>query len=241
MTITPDTLVGDVATVQPAAVKVFQRYNIDFCCGGRQPIARACEAAGVPVERVIGELRSAVQRQDVSPRDWRDVTLAELVRHIGGTYHKEQHAELQRLNAMMDKVERVHGTRRSDVIPLARLVRALTQELMFHTSDEDERLFPAIVALERGEAVELHGRALDRFLERLEDEHFTVGRMLQQLHALTSGFMPPDDACNTVRGLYHGLEDLSNTLKEHVHLENNVLFPRAAAIGRARADAIEEA
>jgi regulator of cell morphogenesis and NO signaling len=119
------------------------------------------------------------------------------------------------------------------------LFHALAQELLFHTADEEQRLFPAIVALERGEAVPLHGRALDRFLEKLEDDHFSVGRMLQQLHSLTGGFDPPEDACNTFRALYHGLHELSDTLKQHVHLENHVLFPRAAALGRARADAVE--
>jgi regulator of cell morphogenesis and NO signaling len=98
-------------------------------------------------------------------------------------------------------------------------------------------LFPAIAAIERREAVELHGRTLDRFLERLEDEHFLTGRMLRQLSALTDGFKPPSGACSAMVALYRGLEELCATLRVHVHLENHILFPRAAALGRARADA----
>ena len=162
------------------------------------------------------------------------------MRHISECYHAPQAMELERLNAMVDKVERVHGERWPALVPaLAEIVRGLTHELSFHTNEEEDRLFPAIVALERKEHVELHGRTLDRFLERLEDEHFSVGRQLEQMRALTGGFLPPDGACNTFRGLYHGLEELSSTLKEHVHLENHVLFPRAAALGRTRADAVE--
>jgi regulator of cell morphogenesis and NO signaling len=239
MKITPDTFVADVATAQPAAVKVFQRYNIDFCCGGQQPLARASHAAGVPVDQLIAELQSTGQLP-VGSRDWNAAPLSALARHISVTYHGPQAEELGRLGGMMDKVLHVHGERWPALVPpLAQLFHALAQELLFHTADEEQRLFPAIVALERGEAVPLHGRALDRFLEKLEDDHFSVGRMLQQLQSLTGGFDPPEDACNTFRALYHGLHELSDTLKQHVHLENHVLFPRAAALGRARADAVE--
>lgn len=239
MRITPETFVADVATAQPAAVKVFQRYNIDFCCGGQQPLARACQAAGVPVQQLIDELTSSGEPRAGS-QDWTTAPLSSLARHISAAYHAPQAEELGRLAAMMDKVLAVHGERWPALVPpLAQLFRALAQELLFHTADEEERLFPAIVAIERREAASLHGRSLDRFLEKLEDDHFSVGRMLQQLHALTDGFVPPEEACNTFRALYHGLHELSDTLKQHVHLENHVLFPRAAALGRARADAEE--
>ncbi len=241
MTITPETFVADVATAHPSAVKVFQRYNIDFCCGGRQPLRRACQTAGVPVERLIDELQS-VNGPDVAPaKNWNTAPLSALARHVSVAYHQPQAEELQRLGAMMDKVRHVHGERWPALVPpLAQLFGALAQELLFHTSEEEDRLFPAIVALERRESVVPHGRTLDRFLEKLEDDHFSVGRMLQQLHSLTDGFVAPAEACNTFRALYHGMQEFSDTLKQHVHLENTVLFPRAAALGRARADAVEE-
>ena len=241
MTITPETFVADVATAQPAAVKVFQRYNIDFCCGGQQPIRSACESAGAPLERVLDELQTAATAGPGESRDWSRAPLSALARHISQTYHEPQAEELQRLNHMMDKVESAHGATMPDLLqPLAQIVRGLSQELLFHTAEEEDRLFPAIVALERREGVVLHGRALDRFIERLQDEHVTVGRMLRQMRDVTGGFVVPSGACATFRALYHGLEELSASLHEHVHLENHVLFPRAAALGRARADAVEE-
>lgn len=242
MTITPETFVADVATAQPAAVKVFQRYNIDFCCGGQQPIRSACESVGAPLQRVLDELQTAAASGTGEGRNWSRAPLTALVRHISETYHAPQADELRRLNGMMDKVEAVHGARMPDLLqPLAQIVRGLTQELLFHTVEEEDRLFPAIEALDRRESVALHGRALDRFLEKLQDEHVTVGRMLRQMRDLTEGFVVPSGACATFQGLYHGLGELSASLHEHVHLENHVLFPRAAALGRARADGVDEA
>lgn len=240
MTITPETFVADVATGHPSSVRVFQRYGIDFCCGGRQPLRTASETAGVPLDRLIGDLEEATSVLDADRVDWAVAPLTELARHISETYHAPQAKELMRLEDMMARVERAHSDKWPDlVLSLGRVVRSLTHELLVHTDEEEERLFPAIVALEEGGHVALHGRALDRFIEQLEDEHVSVGRLLDRLRSLTGAFVPPEGACPTFRGLYHGLEELSATLKQHVHLENYVLFPRAAALGRARADAGE--
>ena len=240
MTITPDTFVADVATGSPASVKVFQRYGIDFCCGGRRPLRTASETAGVPLDRLIGDLEAAASVGAGPAVDWTVASLTELVQHISKTYHAPQAAELLRLEDLLARVERAHSERWPDlVLSLGRVVRSLANELLLHTDEEEDRLFPAIVALESGSPVAMHGRSLDRFLEQLEDEHVSVGRLLERLDSLTGGFVPPAGACPTFHALYHGLEELSATLKQHVHLENYILFPRAAALGRARADAEE--
>ena len=240
MTITPDTFVADVATGSPSSVKVFQRYGIDFCCGGRRPLRTASETAGIPLDRLIGDLEEAASVGSKPAVDWTIASLTDLVRHISETYHAPQAEELLRLEDLLTRVERAYSERWPDlVLSLGRVVRTLTTELLLHTDEEEERLFPAIVALENRGRAALHGRSLDRFLEQLEDEHVSVGRLLERLHSLTGGFAPPAGACPTFRALYHGLEDLTTTLKQHVHLENYVLFPRAAALGRARADAEE--
>lgn len=240
MTITPDAFVGDIATQLPSAAAVFHRYGIDFCCGGRQPLRTACRDAGVPVDRVIEEMRAAEAPAASRAIDLKEARLSELVLHISTTYHAPLETDLKQLEALLQKVEAAHGTRLPDLVPpLARIVRTLATELASHTAEEEDRLFPTIVALEHHDPALLHGRALDRFIEQLEDEHITVGRLLEQLRALTNGFTPPDDACATFRRLYAGLDEFSATLKQHVHLENYVFFPRAAALGRARADAVE--
>lgn len=240
MTITPDTFVGDIATQFPSAASVFHRYGIDFCCGGRQPLRTACREAGVPVEQVIADVRAPEAPAPSRAIDLRDVPLTELVNHISTSYHAPLTADLDRLEALLQRVEAAHGARLPELVPpLARIVRKLARELASHTAEEENRLFPTIGALERHDPSLLHGRALDRFLEELEDEHITVGRLLERLRSLTEGFRPPEDACATFRRLYAELDQFSATLKQHVHLENYVLFPRAAALGRARADAVE--
>lgn len=242
MTITPETLVADIVADHPSAARVFQRYRIDFCCQGRQPLRMVCRSVGADVGHVLAGLRNAPGPRRTSRQDWTRAPLASLARHISVTYHAPLLDELPRLNQRLNRIKHEHEQRWPELVPpLVRLVRGLTQELSFHTNEEEDRLFPAIAAIERREAVELHGRALDRFLERLEDEHFVTGRMLRHMHALTGGFAPPEGACPTLVALYHGLEELSATLRVHVHLENHVLFPRAAALSRARADAVDEA
>jgi regulator of cell morphogenesis and NO signaling len=240
MTITPETLVADIVAARPSATKVFQRYKIDFCCEGRHPLGSACRSAGADVGQVLAALEAAPRLGTATRQDWKHASLASLTRHISATYHAPLLDGLPRLSEALARIEREHAARWPELIPpLGRLVRGLAQEISFHTNEEEDRLFPAIVAIESHEAVELHGRTLDRFLERLEDEHFLTGRMLQRLQALTGGFEPPVGACPTLVALYRELSDLAAMVRLHVHLENHVLFPRASALSRARADAAE--
>ena len=232
----PDATFADLVARAPATAAVFQRYGIDFCCQGRHSLRVACRSAGVDLEGVLAALAAAATAPTAA-KDWKDASLASLARHISMMYHAPLLEQLPHLHQLLDSVEQEHAHRWPELIPpLAGLVRALMQEISFHTNEEEDRLFPAIAAIERCEAVELHGRTLDRFLERLEDEHFLTGRMLKRLELLTDGFTPPDRSSPRLVALYVALEALSVTHKVHVHLENHVLFPRAAALGRARAD-----
>lgn len=236
MTMSPDAILADLVERVPAAADVFQRYGIDFCCQGRQSLRVACRSAGVNLDDVLAALGTAPAARR-SVKDWQDVSLATLTRHISTTYHAPLLEELPHLDRMLADLEEERGSGGPDLIqPLQALVRALMQEISFHTNEEEDRLFPAIAAIERCEAVELHGRTLDRFLERLEDEHFLTGRMLKRLELLTESYTPPAGASPLLAALYGRLKSLSSAHRVHVHLENHVLFPRAAALGRVRAD-----
>jgi regulator of cell morphogenesis and NO signaling len=240
MNITADSFVVDIVATQPSSARIFHRHHIDFCCQGRQSLRLACRSAGAEVDQVLEDLRQNPDPAGVGQRDWKSASLVDLTKHISASYHAPLLEDLVRVNALLDKVYEAHAAEFQQLLtPLVQLVRGLSQELSFHTNEEEDRLFPAIVAIERCEAVELHGRTLDRFLERLEDEHFLAGRLLRQLSALTDGFKPPRGACSAMVALYHDLEELCATFRVHVHLENHVLFPRAAALGRARADAMD--
>lgn len=230
MTVTADTHVGALATEHPATIRVFQQYGIDYCCGGRLPIRDACREHGAPLDTVLSDLGSALDGSRNAAPNWRTAPLAELVRHILTEYHAPQRAEFTRLSAMLEKATRVHADRWPGLLTrIATTLDALRTEADAHTADEERRVFPAIVALEQFR--EPSG-SLARALDVLERDHQTMGALLADLEERTGHYRAPQGACNTVLGLYHGLAGLADGLREHVALENHVLFPRAAALAR---------
>lgn len=233
MTITANSLVADIATAHPASIKVFQRHRIDFCCGGKIALAAVCEQRQLDVPEVVAELEAALVTV-VSDTDWRHAPLADLIAHIQRTFHRPLEAELPRLRAMVDKVVSRHGDRlATTLLPLQETFARLQAGLLEHMAKEDAVLFPAIVALESGGSVAPDAlRSIDRPIAVLEAEHAAAGTALARLRDLTGGYVPPADACPTFRGLYFGLAELERDMHLHVHLENHVLFPRAAAMFR---------
>jgi regulator of cell morphogenesis and NO signaling len=245
MTITPETTVAEIATVTPATIRVFQQHHIDYCCGGKVPLTHACAAAGLDLDAVLGELRAAVAPAAPEP-SWAEASLKSLVEHIQSRYHAPLRIELPRLDAMLDKVVSRHGDRLPDVLlPLQQTFKRLQQELLEHMSNEDRILFPLIVALEAGEARPATDAAawLQPPIAVMEADHESAGAALAFIRQTTAGFAPPDWACPTFRGLYYGLAQLETDMHLHVHLENNILFPRAARLAegrRPRTDEIRE-
>ena len=235
MTIAPEMTVATIATVAPATIRVFQHHHIDFCCGGKIPLAQACEAHGVDVEVLLAELRTAeAPRPEAS---WNDASLTALVEHIQARYHEPLRVELPRLSAMLDKVVDRHGDRLPGQLALLQSTfRRLRDELLAHMRKEDAVLFPSIVALESGQLapVPAAGGWIEAPISALEAEHEDAGAALALIRDITQGYAPPEWACPTFRGLFYGLAQLETDMHLHVHLENNVLFPRAARLAKAR-------
>jgi len=233
MNITPDTRIAEIATGNPATIRIFQRFGIDFCCGGKRPLHEVCAEK----QMTFGELRTALEDADApgaAEMPAADAPLAELVRFIVDEYHADLRGELPRLDQMAAKVIDAHGEKHPELLPaLVSTFRGLRQEVEDHMIKEERVLFPYV---ERLEALAASGEGLPASpfgsiqapIGMMEHEHETVGKALARLRELTGGYVPPADACNTFRGLYHGLAKLEKDLHEHIHLENNVLFPRAA-------------
>jgi regulator of cell morphogenesis and NO signaling len=241
MTITPETTVAEIATVTPATIRVFQQHHIDYCCGGKIPLTQACATSGLDVDAVLGELRAAAAPATPEP-SWADASLKSLVEHIQARYHALLRLELPRLDAMLDKVVSRHGDGLPDVLlPLQQTFKRLQQELLEHMSKEDRILFPFIVALEAGEALPSASAAawIQSPIAVMEADHESAGAALAFIRQTTAGFAPPEWACPTFRGLYHGLAQLETDMHLHVHLENNVLFPRAARLAEKSPSARE--
>ena len=230
-----ETLVGDLAAAQPASIRVFQRFGIDFCCGGKKPLGEVCREHDVSYEQLADALSNAELPRDEA--NWVEAPVGQLVDHIISRYHDTLRQELPRLQAMAAKVNDVHGAKIPDIFPqLNAVLRELAEDLDSHMAKEEMILFPAIKEL--GEAKQQARAPRTRFplgalrmpMSVMEQEHEHAGELLGTLRELTGGYEPPDWACNTFRGLYSGLADLERDLHVHVHLENNILFPRTAQL-----------
>lgn len=231
-----DAQVAQLAREQPGTIRVFQRHRIDFCCGGKRRVAEAAERAGVDSARLVAELALAMGERAGDGLDRLPETCADLGKWIVGRYHVALRGELPRLVRMADRVETVHGAEMPQILPpLAAHVRELAAELAHHMREEEESLFPAIERVERAVAGDAPVAEADlaALVAAREDEHAAAGEHLRALRELSADFTPPEWACNTFRGLYHGLAELERELHEHIHLENNVLFPRALALAGA--------
>jgi len=233
MSIGMETQVADVATRHPATIRVFQRYGVDFCCGGKRSLADVCAERNLSFAELRSDLEAAVAAPSREDRDWGEASLDELISHILTRYHRPLDEELPRLGHMMDKVLAVHVERHSELRGVARTFGALVDDLQPHMMKEEQVLFPYVLRMEalRRSGGILAGSpfgSVESPIRVMELEHEAVGELLALLREMTAGYTAPDDACNTFRGLYHGLVELERDLHEHIHLENNVLFPRAA-------------
>jgi regulator of cell morphogenesis and NO signaling len=227
MTITETTTVAEIAAALPSSVRVFQRHGIDFCCGGKTPLATACREHGLSIQDVSNAIEAATAETSPSNRDWQHEPLHALVMYIVETYHHALREELPRLRAMASKVARVHGSKSPHLARLTVLVNELSDDLLAHMDKEEMILFPAIVARET--AAPSHGMPLSAPIHVMEHEHDRAGDLLAEMRRITDGYVAPEWGCQTFRALYHGLEELESAMHVHVHLENNILFPRALA------------
>ncbi len=210
--------VADLVRAQPAAVRVLQRHGIDFCCGGKRPLAEACALAGVPTDLLLDEVTAAGTTVTLT---WAALAPAALCEAVMTRFHAPLAAELPRLLAMAERVLLVHGHKDPDRLEaLATTVSALSDELQPHVIAEEAGVF----ALIRGGDF----AAATAQVTALEAEHVAVGGLLLQLRHLTDGFTPPPGACGTWRALYQGLAELEAETHEHIHVENNILFPAIA-------------
>ncbi|MHC5064706.1 MAG: DUF542 domain-containing protein [Planctomycetota bacterium] len=206
MSITAESKVGRIAVEHPLATRVFARHHIDFCCGGGKPLKEAVAGTAVDLETVLLEIETEIAGAKEEDLRWDDQPLAELIDHILAAYHVPLvHGEKD-----PERLKGIHDT-----------FQALRGELEQHMGKEEEVLFPMILAGQ--------GKSAFAPISVMESEHDMAGQMLLQLRQLTDDYRVPDEACNTWRALWVGLEDLERALHQHIHLENNILHKRALA------------
>lgn len=216
-----DETLGQVATTHPEATLVFLKHRLDFCCGGGQKLVDACQKAGIEAAQVIAEIEAA-NRPVEAPR-WDAAPLSELIEFIVTTYHEPLRQDVPAWIEAAKRVERVHAQKPSCPHGLAALLEHMYAELMSHLAKEEQILFPAIFANNHGGMIQMPIRVMLH-------EHDEHGANLKRLRTLATEFVAPPEACATWRALYTGLAKLEAELMEHIHLENNVLFPRAMVV-----------
>lgn len=233
-TLTPNSLVGDFVVERPARSRVFERLGIDYCCGGRQSLATACRGKGLDPQEVIEALdRGAEPTHGEDPAA---MTLTQLADHIERTHHAWLRGELSRLHALIEKVAQAHSDGYAWLRQLSAVFETLQAELESHTLKEERVLFPLIRQIEAGVPIpSVMMIGIEQPVHCMETEHASAGRALETMRRLSSDYTPPPEACNTFRAMLDGLAELEADMHLHVHKENNILFPRAVALGRRRA------
>jgi regulator of cell morphogenesis and NO signaling len=220
--------VGRLVADRPARSRVFERFGIDYCCGGKVPLDLACERHGVDLDSVRRELDACdAAGLESDHGDWSRRATGELIDHIVDVHHAYLRRELPRLMALADRVAEAHGARHPEMVEVRRVLGPLREELLAHPIKVERILFPMLRRWEAGELSAAELSFLAGPIGVMEAEHDDAGVALAALRGLTRGYMAPDDACNTFRALVDGLAELEADLHRHVHEENNILFPRA--------------
>lgn len=240
MSITAEKTVREVALENPAATRVFEKLGIDYCCGGNKSLEEACRTANLPMDEVLDSLEMAEQsaRAVHKDRNWRAEMLADLVAHIISTHHKYTREEMARLGPLFDKVCSVHGKNHPELLQVRVSFQVLEQELTMHMMKEERVLFPYIVRMEESviqkePVLPPPFGSVQNPVTMMMHEHDSAGEALRSMREASAGYTPPDDACITFRTLYRALADFEADLHQHIHLENNILFPRAIAMEKA--------
>jgi regulator of cell morphogenesis and NO signaling len=240
MSVTTEKTVRELALENPAATRIFEKLGIDYCCGGNQSLEQACRSANLPIEQVLDSLEMAQQimRAANKDHDWQRESLADLSAHIIETHHKYTREEIARLGPLFDKVCSVHGSNHPELLHIRASFRGLAQELMTHMMKEEMVLFPFIVRME--EAVIQNEPVLpppfgsvQNPVSMMKHEHESAGNALRAMREASGGYSAPPDGCVSYQTLYKALADFEADLHQHIHLENNILFPRAIAMEQA--------
>ena len=231
--------VRELALEHSSATRVFEKLGIDYCCGGDKSLEEACRSANLSPAQVQSALDAAQKEAtNAITGNWQRGPLADLIAHINATHHKYVRQEIIRLGPLFEKVCGVHGKNHPELLHIQAVFRGLAQELTQHMMKEEMVLFPYIVRMEeavvQGEPVlpPPFGTVANP-VAMMEHEHDSAGEALKAMHSASNGYAAPEGACASYQALYRALAEFEADLHQHIHLENNILFPRAIAMENA--------
>lgn len=229
--------VGEIVKLDFRAADVFSNYGIDFCCGGKISVSEACANSNCDESKVISDLEALQSQTESSAHDFNSWDLGFLADYIVNTHHRYVKAAIPQILPLAEKVASVHGDHHPEVVRIKQLFQDLADELILHLKKEEMVLFPYIKELE---ATQSAGDTLGDScfgsvaspISMMEQEHENAGLILKEMFGLSNGYSTPEDACNTFRVLYGKLKAFEDDLHRHIHLENNILFPKAIELER---------
>lgn len=221
--------IGKIVTEFPKAGEIFKEYKIDYCCGGNRPLADAIKEQGLNEAEILSKLNivyeSFAKDMDSANKNWQEASTSELVDQIINKHHAYLWAELPRISELTTLILRVHGSKHPELSKVHKLFHTLKMELESHLAKEETIQYPAIRRyLESKAAADLNDAV--RIIEELEEEHTGAGDILKELRIVTNDYTIPDDVCETFELTYTKLQEMEADLFQHIHLENNILFPR---------------
>ncbi len=236
MNVSTTKTVREVALEMPNATRIFESLGIDYCCGGGRSLEEACVKAKLPIEDVVARLQNAASDDSQPARqDWKGAPLADLIDHIVQKHHHYTRQEIARLQPLFEKVCSVHGKNHGELLDMQRTFRGLADELTLHMMKEERILFPHILRMEESALQKepvLPGAfgTVQNPVSAMIAEHDSAGDALGRLREISDNYNPPPDACISFRTLYSALKAFETDLHQHIHLENNLLFPQAVSM-----------
>ena len=240
MTITATKRVGEIVAETPSCAREFEAMGIDYCCGGNRTLSEACTQSNVSVDETLARLqKGAAQATNAEDKNWQALPLADLIAHINSTHHVFVRSECPRILALIAKVVGVHGKNHPELLAVQALFAALGEELQVHLMKEEQILFPYVLRMEESVIASeiappaMFGTVMNP-IRMMMQEHDGAGDALRSLRSVTGDYSVPEDACISYQTLYQALQDFEKDLHQHIHLENNILFPRASAMEAAR-------
>ena len=232
MKFTTETKVKDVAVSNPAARQLLEDAGVDYCCGGGKSLQEACHGTGTPAEEILSRLEENSRQTSPADANWTAAPLTELTRHIREKHHRYVRQAIPRTQALLEKVVAKHGENHKELAEIEETFAQLGREMIMHMQKEEQILFPYIDALEQ--AADGNASIEPPFFQTVKNpisammkEHDAAGDLAKQIRSLSGAYAAPADACTSYRALYEELKQFEADLHQHVHLENNILFPRA--------------
>ncbi|RZM29569.1 MAG: iron-sulfur cluster repair di-iron protein, partial [Pedobacter sp.] len=230
MNITEQTIVGELVAKDYRTASVFKKQGIDFCCAGNRTIAEACAKKSIDPALVIETLEEIINKTNHPVADYNTWPLDLLADYVEKKHHRYVEEKIVEIVPFLNKVASVHGDRHPELLEVQQLFRGCVEELTSHMQKEEQILFPFVRQLATGKSVQAPFGSVQNPIKMMMHEHTAEGERFRRIVELTDNYMPPADACNTYKVTFALLQEFEEDLHLHIHLENNIMFPRAIAL-----------